>query len=997
MPTEGQQRMRPWHLTLTRVALAALLFCCWGADGRAQAPQGSPPLKEVAISAQAFSVGEPVPAWVEVAHIPEAAQGQPLAMRLADTQYMVRDEPVVYARRAMLINDAASLTRAGHVAIPFVPQYHKVKLHGVRVLRGGERLDRTASSAVRFLQRETGLEFGIYSGEVTASVLVNDLRVGDTLEYEYSIEGQNPVFGGKFVHSTGWDQGLATGRRRVVLNYPEGRKIAWRLLGGSQGKPVVPRQSIADGLNRLVFEEQALPAVEIEPSTPPEHAPIRWLQFSEFQSWAEVATWAEDLFQTRGELNTELRDLVEALKKKPTAQERVAGALEFAQSQIRYFSVSLGESSHRPAPPDLVLERRYGDCKDKSLLLITLLRALAIDARPVLLDVSRRNPLDKALPSPLLFNHAIVEVRVDGRTYYLDPTRLGQHGRLSRMGQVHEGAQVLVVAPRSESLVAIASPNARELARSEVTEAATLDKFDGDAQLRVRQVWHGTIAENLRVLQERVSRDQLYKSIGGAMEQRYAGATLVGEPVITDDRVDNVMSMTATYTVPKLATERDGNWFVRFAPDNMKGILTRPPSTSRTVPLQLPAFPFDARYTFEITLPEEVRAVTDPHTQAVKSKFFTYAVTSSFRGNVSKTTIELATLADQVPAADLRQYSEDLRSVTNILAGVVAVPKAALKTAARARMPKKDLGQMLHDRQQETVDNTTKAIKSGKLTGNDLVSAYCLRGSAHSDLGKFAEAVADGNEAVRSAPGSTAALLCRGSAYYSAGEFNKSIDDFSRAITLGSTGPRTHFQRGIARFYAGKLDEASEDFARATETDDREGQVTYDLWLAWTTLRLGKPLPEAVRARAAEQPRGDWPRPALALLSGTMTPEEMLKQIDRKTGDERKMALSEGYFYLAQYYLAHGDKARARKYLLEARRQNVIIYTEHAAAAFELKRLGSTAETGSLPGGPAAGAPAEVDPKAASPRPAPSAEKKARPKSSRKPGEAWNSNIWRGQ
>jgi lipoprotein NlpI len=613
---------------------------------------------------------------------------------------------------------------------------------------------------------------------------------------------------------------------------------------------------------------------------------------------------------------------------------------------------------------------------------------LGIEAKPVLLDIGRRSGLDKSLPSPLLFNHAIVQVTMNGRAYYLDPTRLGQYGRLSRMGQVHEGAQVLVVAPQVQRLVNIASPNSRELVRNEVVETATLAKFDGDGQFQVRQLWHGAVAESLRVLQERVPRDQLYRSIGGALEQRYPGATLVGEPVIKDDRVDNVMSMTATYTVPKLASERDGNYFVRFAPDNMKGILTRPPPPGRTVPLQLAIFPFDAKYTFEITLPDDVRAVTDPHTQAVKSKYFTYAVTSSFRGNVSKTAIELATLADQVPVADLRQYGDDLRAVTNILAGVVAVPKSAIKGPGAARTAKKDLGQMLRDRQQETVDNTTKAIKSGKLAGSDLVSAFCLRGTAYSDLGKFSEAIADGNEAVRTAPGSTSALLCRGSAYYNASEFEKSIEDYSKAITLGSTGPRTLFQRGIARFYAGRLEEASEDFTRATETDDREGQVTYDLWLAWTSLRLGKPLPEAVRARAAEQPRGDWPRPALAVFSGNVTPDEMLKLIERKGGDERKMALSEGYFYLAQYYLGQGDKAKARKYLQESRRQNVIIYTEHAAAAFELKRLGSPTETGSLP---APGTAKETG----NPRVAPSAEKKSSRKAPRKANEPWNSNLWR--
>ena len=84
--------------------------------------------------------------------------------------------------------------------------------------------------------------------------------------------------------------------------------------------------------------------------------------------------------------------------------------------------------------------------------------------------------------------------------------------------------------------------------------------------------------------------------------------------------------------------------------------------------------------------------------------------------------------------------------------------------------------------------------------------------------------------------------------------------------------------------------------------NDREAQVMNDLWLAWSHQRLGRPLPQAVRERAAEEPRGAWPRPALALLAGDVTAEEMLKLIERKSGDERTMALAEGYFYLAQYY-----------------------------------------------------------------------------------------------
>jgi len=120
-----------------------------------------------------------------------------------------------------------------------------------------------------------------------------------------------------------------------------------------------------------------------------------------------------------------------------------------------------------------------------------------------------------------------------------------------------------------------------------------------------------------------------------------------------------------------------------------------------------------------------------------------------------------------------------------------------------------------------------------------------------------------------------------------------------------------------------------------------------DLWLAWTSLRLGKPLPEAVVERSASQAR-DWPRPALAVMTGRLAPENMLKGIAAKTGDDRTMGTAEGYFYLGQYYLAQGDVAKAREFFEKTRELKVIIYTEHTAAGFELQRLGSAIESGAI-------------------------------------------------
>ena len=153
-------------------------------------------------------------------------------------------------------------------------------------------------------------------------------------------------------------------------------------------------------MRKLVFDERSMPRIDSEPDTPPDHYGQRWLQFSEFSDWDEVSSWASELFQMREVASEEFRSLVATLRSKPTPEERVTAALAFVQAEIRYFSVSLGESSHRPSQPDLVLERRYGDCKDKSLLLMSLLKELNIPSRAVLLKSEGRKSISKSLPSP---------------------------------------------------------------------------------------------------------------------------------------------------------------------------------------------------------------------------------------------------------------------------------------------------------------------------------------------------------------------------------------------------------------------------------------------------------------------------------------------------------------------------------------------------------------------------------------------------------------------
>src|SRR3981081_4653119 len=90
---------------------AALLFVFMAPSGaNSQSAPANVPLKEVQVGSTAFSLASPTPPWVEPTVIPESDKKAPLIVRLADTQFLVKETPIVYIHRALKVDDVASLT-----------------------------------------------------------------------------------------------------------------------------------------------------------------------------------------------------------------------------------------------------------------------------------------------------------------------------------------------------------------------------------------------------------------------------------------------------------------------------------------------------------------------------------------------------------------------------------------------------------------------------------------------------------------------------------------------------------------------------------------------------------------------------------------------------------------------------------------------------------------------------------------------------------------------
>ncbi len=194
----------------------------------------------------------------------------------------------------------------------------------------------------------------------------------------------------------------------------------WRLEGATAGL-VVEEQP--DGIEIL---GNALPRIELPRLALDEEAgAVLRFAWGPATEWGDIGAWYRTLH----------RDLpAPSPVVAQTAREVVAGAtsrrekldhlIRFLEQKIRYVAVSIGEGNVRPSPADETLARQWGDCKDKTLLLIELLRAVDIEAFPALVRFDLDGRIDRAFPSPFEFNHVIAALPV-GAT---DGTNADEYG-----------------------------------------------------------------------------------------------------------------------------------------------------------------------------------------------------------------------------------------------------------------------------------------------------------------------------------------------------------------------------------------------------------------------------------------------------------------------------------------------------------------------------------------------------------------------------------------
>ena len=889
-----------------------------------------------------FVRGQPLPKWAQsLAEIPPTSRKDPVVLRLHETQSNVDVISSFLINRATQINDQSALAVIGQFSIDYRPAFQKLNLHRVAILRSGQTLDRTKTVNTRLLQREAGLESGLFGGTTTVQLLLDDVRVGDTLWVTYVVEGDNPVFGKKWSSEFGWDSYYPIELRRLTVLHPKQREVNWKQVGDFRTEEVKPIVDEVGNVRRLRFEGRALEALDIEPSVPNNFVPARILQFSEYKNWQEVAQWANSLFpKYRGD--AEIKALLKLFEKEPTQSAKAAAALKWVQNEVRYFSVSIGENSHRPQAPETVIKRRYGDCKDKSYLLISLLDQMGIEAKPVLISAFAPKYPSKAKAAPIIFDHVIVQLKLGEGYYYVDPTRTGQTAQIEKLDTAFPEGTGLLVDVETNALLDLPK-KAKFSPHYEHIENFLVDDFEGDVTLETTEVYSGNYAEWARLRYPVLSQADLKKDLLGMYEKQYPGVTLKELPSFKDDATGNYFSITAKYNIPKPITLKDERYWLEFDNNVISGSLGIPDKLVRNFPFALPRGKYQGRYRLNITWPKSLRGNDIPIAKKINNDFF--EVTEEFvaRGNTLNYMLDYKVKQEQIDTLELPKLHAKAKELERSLFVKISTPKYFVVSGEAQVLPFRDIDTV---RLMNWIGLASKELsdkKTGTTSSDDLcelaLSMLKVKDALDKNLINLVNSLESEFAKDIKKEGVSQCLARIASAN---GDFVKSNALFN-AKTLPKDGDLLNKELAWVRFYAGDFKGAEETMKRflaarnlSTEPKSANFDTANEIALRQ---RLGKDIPASSLAIAKEIPDGIWPRPLLAMQVGVISEADLLVQIDTYSPDMRDIALTEAWFFIGQKKLSEKDVSGAKKAFTWVVRNGLRSSINYLQAKAELSRL----------------------------------------------------------
>ncbi|MEB2777392.1 DUF3857 domain-containing protein [Algoriphagus sp. D3-2-R+10] len=469
-------------------------------------------------------------------------------------RYLLFDKQVnLVARESFHRNSVQVLTVDGiqqnsDIQIDYDPSFQKLEVHEVSIYRNGEKINKLIPNDFKTIQKEASADRYIYDGALSAILHLSDVQKNDIIDFSYSLKGFNPVYGNQYSGFLYHQFFVKVENFNYRLIVPKGQSLQIHGNGHHQ-KPQKVSQA---GMDIYQWSHDGLEPISADNNVP-YWAPIYPItSYSTFSDWKSVVDWAIP-FYTYSE--SELDIITKQLPENPQRNIKITDIIRYVQDEIRYLGLESGMSAYRPNSPQKVFKQKFGDCKDKSLLLVALLRSEGVEAFPVLVNTEWKDNIEAFPANASAFDHCVVTYKWDGKDYFVDPTISDQGGNLTGI-HFPDYSKGLILKPGNSALTTFL---ASEKSVQKVDELIIVKDLEGNATMRIKTEYRGRKADEMRSNFANSTIDEISKNYLNFYSTLYSNIEANGAIEFSDsDRnVSNVFTTVESYDIKNFWQKSD--------------------------------------------------------------------------------------------------------------------------------------------------------------------------------------------------------------------------------------------------------------------------------------------------------------------------------------------------------------------------------------------------------------------------------------------------------
>jgi transglutaminase-like putative cysteine protease len=269
------------------------------------------------------------------------------------------------------------------------------------------------------------LNFPLYSNARMMIISFPEVAIGSVLEYKVKIKRSQLVNKKDFFLSYPIQSYEPVISAEFKVTIPKDKNLKFKFLNQEYndfGANLNPAKEEKSQKRVYSWQFKNIPQVIPEPNMPADVEINPSVILSTFSDWQDVYSWWRDLAQDKIKADIPIKNAVKNLiKGKASDLDKARAIYNFCAKEIRYVAVEYGQAGYEPHSAADIFGNKYGDCKDQSILLVTMLREAGLKAYPVLIATKSYYNMNEDFPSGI-FNHCIAALYFKDKKVFLDPT-----------------------------------------------------------------------------------------------------------------------------------------------------------------------------------------------------------------------------------------------------------------------------------------------------------------------------------------------------------------------------------------------------------------------------------------------------------------------------------------------------------------------------------------------------------------------------------------------